>query len=142
MQVLLGLGSYQAGEIQLLLVIEHCQLCDADVREVLRTESEEAPKLRIHRFQRELMLEIQVFLLQFIIVFIGTEKELIEQTCLTEEDGLNLKKTVTMLANGLSYTMKNQYMVYIPGIVLCLAALSINTLGDCLRDALDPRLKK
>ena len=47
----------------------------------------------------------------------------------------------TMLANGLSYTMKNQYMVYIPGIVLCLAALSINTLGDCLRDALDPQLK-
>ncbi|MBQ6122952.1 MAG: ABC transporter permease [Clostridia bacterium] len=47
----------------------------------------------------------------------------------------------TMLANGLSYTMKDQYMVYIPGIVLCLAALSINTLGDCLRDALDPQLK-
>ena len=47
----------------------------------------------------------------------------------------------TMLANGLSYTMQNQYMVYIPGAVLCLAALSINTLGDCLRDALDPQLK-
>lgn len=47
----------------------------------------------------------------------------------------------TMLADGLSYTMKDQYMVYIPGIVLCLAALSINTLGDCLRDALDPQLK-
>ena len=47
----------------------------------------------------------------------------------------------TMLADGLSYTMKDQFMVYIPGIVLCLAALSINTLGDCLRDALDPQLK-
>lgn len=47
----------------------------------------------------------------------------------------------TMLADGLSYTMKSQFMVYIPGAILCLAALSINTLGDCLRDAFDPQLK-
>ena len=32
-------------------------------------------------------------------------------------------------------------MVLIPGIVLCLAALAINTFGDCLRDAFDPQLK-
>ncbi|MCQ2558456.1 MAG: ABC transporter permease [Oscillospiraceae bacterium] len=47
----------------------------------------------------------------------------------------------TMLAGGLSFTLRAQYMVVIPGLVLCLAALSINTLGDCLRDAFDPQLK-
>ncbi|HHV12142.1 MAG TPA: ABC transporter permease [Clostridiales bacterium] len=47
----------------------------------------------------------------------------------------------TMLSGGLSYMMRNQYMVLVPGIVLALAALFINTFGDCLRDALDPKLK-
>lgn len=47
----------------------------------------------------------------------------------------------TMLADGLSYMMRNQYMVLVPGIVLALAALFINSLGDSLRDALDPQLK-
>ncbi len=47
----------------------------------------------------------------------------------------------TMLADGLSYMMRNQYMVLVPGLVLAAAALFINSLGDCLRDALDPQLK-
>ena len=47
----------------------------------------------------------------------------------------------TMLSDGLSYMMRNQYMVMVPGIVLALAALFINTFGDCLRDAFDPQLK-
>jgi len=47
----------------------------------------------------------------------------------------------TMLADGLSYMMRNQYMVMVPGLVLAFAALFINTFGDCLRDALDPQLK-
>ncbi|MDL2294189.1 ABC transporter permease [Ruminococcaceae bacterium OttesenSCG-928-D13] len=47
----------------------------------------------------------------------------------------------TMLSDGLSYMMRNQYMVLVPGIVLALAALFINTFGDCLRDAFDPQLK-
>lgn len=47
----------------------------------------------------------------------------------------------TMLSDGLSFMLRNQYMVLIPGIVLCLAALCINTFGDCLRDAFDPQLK-
>lgn len=46
-----------------------------------------------------------------------------------------------MLADGLSYMMRNQYMVLVPGLVLAAAALFINSLGDCLRDALDPQLK-
>lgn len=47
----------------------------------------------------------------------------------------------TMLADGLNYMMRNQYMVLVPGLVLAFAALFINTFGDCLRDALDPKLK-
>lgn len=47
----------------------------------------------------------------------------------------------TMLADGLNYMLRNQYMVMVPGIVLAIAALFINSLGDCLRDALDPQLK-
>ncbi|MCI8895797.1 MAG: ABC transporter permease [Lachnospiraceae bacterium] len=47
----------------------------------------------------------------------------------------------TMLAEGLNYMMRNQYMVLVPGLVLAIAALFINSLGDCLRDALDPQLK-
>lgn len=47
----------------------------------------------------------------------------------------------TMLAEGLNYMLRNQYMVMVPGIVLAVAALFINSLGDCLRDALDPQLK-
>lgn len=47
----------------------------------------------------------------------------------------------TMLADGMSFMLRNQYMVLIPGLVLCFAALCINTFGDCLRDAFDPQLK-
>lgn len=47
----------------------------------------------------------------------------------------------TMLASGLSFMMRNQYMVLVPGLVLAISALFINTLGDSLRDAFDPQLK-
>jgi peptide/nickel transport system permease protein len=47
----------------------------------------------------------------------------------------------TMLAEGLDFIIRKQYMVLIPGIVLAVAALFINTFGDCLRDAFDPHLK-
>ena len=46
----------------------------------------------------------------------------------------------TMLSEGLTFFM-HQHMVLIPGIMLCIAALCINTFGDCLRDAFDPQLK-
>lgn len=34
------------------------------------------------------------------------------------------------------------YLITIPGIFICLTVLSLNLIGDGLRDALDPRLKK
>ena len=33
------------------------------------------------------------------------------------------------------------YMIWIPGICIMAASLSVNLIGDSLRDALDPRLK-
>ncbi len=47
----------------------------------------------------------------------------------------------TMLAEGLNFMLRNQYMVLIPGLILAISALLINTLGDSLRDAFDPQLK-
>lgn len=46
-----------------------------------------------------------------------------------------------MLGEGLAFMQYKPYLVVIPGICLMLTALSINTFGDCLRDAFDPRLK-
>lgn len=47
----------------------------------------------------------------------------------------------TMLSSGLTFMLNSPHTVLIPGIALCLAALCINTFGDCLRDAFDPQLK-
>lgn len=46
-----------------------------------------------------------------------------------------------MLKEGLSFMEFYPHIVVIPGLCLMLVALAINTFGDCLRDALDPRLK-
>ena len=47
----------------------------------------------------------------------------------------------TMLSEGMNYMLRNQHMVIIPVLVLAIVALFINSLGDCLRDAMDPQLK-
>ena len=46
-----------------------------------------------------------------------------------------------MLAESREYMRYAPYLVAFPGIAIVLAALSLNLLGDGLRDALDPRLK-
>lgn len=46
-----------------------------------------------------------------------------------------------MLSAGRSYIRGYGYMVIFPGITIMLTTLSLNMLGDGLRDALDPRLK-
>ena len=38
--------------------------------------------------------------------------------------------------------MEYPYMCLIPGICIMIVVLSLNLLGDGLRDALDPKLKK
>lgn len=47
-----------------------------------------------------------------------------------------------MLADSRDFIMKYPYMCLIPGICIMLVVLSLNLLGDGLRDALDPKLKK
>lgn len=46
-----------------------------------------------------------------------------------------------MLAESREYMRYAPYLVAFPGIAIVLAALSLNLVGDGLRDALDPRLK-
>ncbi|MBR0138821.1 MAG: ABC transporter permease [Firmicutes bacterium] len=46
-----------------------------------------------------------------------------------------------IIGGGQGYLRAHPYMVVLPGICIILASLSINLIGDGLRDALDPRLK-
>lgn len=47
-----------------------------------------------------------------------------------------------ILSAGRTYIRKFPYMTTIPGIVIMVTVLALNLLGDGLRDALDPKLKK
>ena len=46
-----------------------------------------------------------------------------------------------IMAEGRLYFAMNPWLVYWPAIVLSLCILSINLLGDALRDRLDPKMK-
>ncbi len=48
----------------------------------------------------------------------------------------------TMLSDARSFIESSPWMVTLPGACILLTVLSFNLLGDGLRDALDPRLKK
>ena len=47
----------------------------------------------------------------------------------------------TMLYEGRDLIRTSPYLVIFPGVAIALAVLSLNLLGDGLRDALDPRMK-
>ncbi len=46
-----------------------------------------------------------------------------------------------MISSGRPFIRDYSYMTYVPGIAIMLTILSLNLLGDGLRDALDPKLK-
>ncbi len=46
-----------------------------------------------------------------------------------------------LLSNARQHMFKAPYLLYIPGIMILLTALSFNLVGDGLRDALDPKLR-
>jgi peptide/nickel transport system permease protein len=48
----------------------------------------------------------------------------------------------SMVAEGLDYIFSAWWLITFPGLALALVALAVNTTGDWLRDALDPRLKR
>lgn len=48
----------------------------------------------------------------------------------------------SMLASGRTYIRDAPHVVVIPGLVIMITILALNLLGDGLRDALDPKLKR
>jgi len=48
----------------------------------------------------------------------------------------------SMLSAGRSFIRDHSYLTFFPGLAIMITILSLNLLGDGLRDALDPRLKK
>jgi len=48
----------------------------------------------------------------------------------------------SMLAEGRSFIRDYSYMTLFPGIAIVITVLSINMIGDGLRDAMDPKLKR
>ena len=59
--------------------------------------------------------------------------------------GLGVQPTIPswgiMLADGREYMRAGWWMAIFPGLALVLTVLSINLLGDWLREYLDPRLR-
>lgn len=47
-----------------------------------------------------------------------------------------------MLSSGRDYMRDNNYLVLFPGLAIVITVIALNLLGDGLRDALDPRLKR
>jgi peptide/nickel transport system permease protein len=47
-----------------------------------------------------------------------------------------------IMADGRSYFQLIPGLVLYPGVLLSITVLSVNVLGDAMRDALDPRLSK
>lgn len=48
----------------------------------------------------------------------------------------------SMLSNSRQYIRDYPHMVFFPGLAIAITVLALNLLGDGLRDALDPKLKK
>ena len=46
-----------------------------------------------------------------------------------------------MLSNARTYIRDSWHVTVIPGLCIMMTILSLNLMGDGLRDALDPRLK-
>ena len=60
--------------------------------------------------------------------------------------GLGVEPTIptwgSMLADGRAYIGRAWWLTTFPGLAILFTVLSINILGDALRDHLDPRLRK
>ena len=91
------------------LVMEVSQLGDADMWEVLRTESEETPQFIIHRFHRELMGQIEIFITQFgkialvecrLLIVVGYRLQF-QESGLSHEDSLYLKEIVAVVRHSI-----------------------------------------
>ena len=48
----------------------------------------------------------------------------------------------SLLSGGRSYMRDHSYLTMIPGLVIMFTVIAFNQVGDGLRDAMDPKLKK
>jgi len=55
---------------------------------------------------------------------------------------LNIPSWGNIMAEGRALFQLANYLIFFPGLFLALAVLSVNLLGDGMRDALDPRLAR
>ena len=102
-----SLTFHQSTQSRFLLVIEVGQLRDTDMWEVLRSQSEEAPEVKIYRFHREFVRQIQVFIAQFgeialvecILLVILWHCLHLKESSLTHKDRLYLEEVITMMGH-------------------------------------------
>ena len=108
-QLFYGLTFQQCTQSGLALIVEVGQLGDADIGEVLRTQTKEVPGCKVHWRQREFMSQVEVFVAQFSEVALVKCCYLIalrdafqlQQSGLSHEDCLYLKQVITMFVNSM-----------------------------------------
>ncbi|MBC7957796.1 MAG: ABC transporter permease subunit, partial [Cytophagales bacterium] len=47
-----------------------------------------------------------------------------------------------IIAEGRDYIQEAPWISLVPGVAICMTVLGLNLMGDGLRDALDPRMKR
>jgi peptide/nickel transport system permease protein len=56
--------------------------------------------------------------------------------------GAGIAEWGRMIADGRNYMFQSPWMATFPGLAILLSSLSLNLVGDGLRDVLDPRLRR
>ena len=87
------------------MIIKVGKLRDADMREILRPQAEEAPEVEVDGLQGIFMCEILILVVEFEEILVGEccrtmalgYGERIEQSCLSHEERLYLKDTVAVV---------------------------------------------
>ena len=108
-QLVQRLTLQQHTQSRLALIIEVGQLSNTNMGEVLRAQSQELPRLITHRFQRELMGQIEVLIAQLGKVALVESGRLIalwdalqlQQSRLSHKDGLYLKQVIAVFTYGM-----------------------------------------
>ena len=55
--------------------------------------------------------------------------------------GMGKRRGIAMLANGRELLISAWWVAFFPGLAILLAVMSMNLMGDWLRDKLDPKLR-
>ena len=125
---------------------QYCRLARAQVLGLRETEFVEAARALGASTARILLRHILPNILAPIIVIasFSVASVIIAEASLSFL-GLGVPPAVPswggMLSEGRTYMERAWWLVTFPGLALMLTVLSINVLGDALRDALDPRLR-